>query len=146
MPPYKPPAYGEKAFNCPHCEAYAGMHWSPVQATTFQGGWNQRSDLEVTICPYCGKFAIWVEKSMIYPDQMIIPLPNADLEADIQQDYLEAAKILDRSPRGAVALLRLAIQRLCQQLGQPGTNVNSDIAALVKSGEIPVRVQQALDI
>jgi len=83
---------------------------------------------------------------MVYPDQVTVPSPNGDLEEDIQQDYLEAARILERSPRGAAALLRLAIQKLCQQLGQPGKNVNADIAALVRNGEIPQRVQQALDI
>jgi hypothetical protein len=83
---------------------------------------------------------------MVYPDQTTVSPPNADLEEEIQQDYLEAANILERSPRGAVALLRLGIQKLCRQLGQPGKNINDDIATLVKAGEIPQRVQQALDI
>ena len=146
MPPYTPPGHRQTSFNCPHCEAYAAMHWSPLHFNPVGGGMQTMGNLEQALCPHCGKYSIWVESRMVYPDQMTVPLPNSDLEEEIQQDYLEAATILDRSPRGAVALLRLAVQKLCKQLGQPGRNVNDDIAALVKAGEIPQRVQQALDI
>jgi hypothetical protein len=146
MPPYKPPALREASFNCPHCEAYAKMDWGEVHVAPPGEGLRPMADRWLVICHNCGQHSIWVDTSMVYPDQMTVPSPNADLEEEIQQDYLEAARILDRSPRGAVALLRLAIQKLCQQLGQPGKNINDDIAALVKAGDIPQRVQQALDI
>lgn len=81
---------------------------------------------------------------MVYPSEGTAPLPSADLPADIRGDYEEARDILNRSPRGAAALLRLAVQKLCVHLGQPGVNLNHDIGALVKVGLLPI-VQQALD-
>ncbi|MGR3822084.1 MAG: DUF4145 domain-containing protein [Salipiger marinus] len=58
--------------------------------------------------------------------------------------YQEASSILEQSPRGAAALIRLAIQKLCKELGQTGENIYQDIGGLVKAGLDP-KVQQALD-
>ena len=57
---------------------------------------------------------------------------------------VRASSILDLSPRGACALLRLSLQKLCRELGQDGKNLNDDVAALVAQG-LSAEVQQALD-
>jgi len=64
---------------------------------------------------------------------------------DVLQDYNEARQIFNASPRGAAALLRLAIQKLCIALGKNGKNLNNDIGELVKAG-LSSEVQKALDI
>lgn len=101
-------------------------------------------DYYLTLCQHCMKFNVWVDESLIYPLSGIAPLPNPDMPEDVKQDYEEARNILTLSPRGAAALLRLAIQRLCKHLGENGENINNDIAALVKKG-LPQKLQQALD-
>lgn len=102
--------------------------------------WN----VNVASCYECKQLSIWCLDRLIYPQQGEAPPPNADIPDDILIDYREASSILNMSPRGAAALIRLAIQKLCKELGQPGINLNSDIGALVADGLSP-RVQQALD-
>jgi len=82
---------------------------------------------------------------VIYPEDTGVEPPNLDLREDIREDYLEARSIVNKSPRGAAALLRLCIQELCEQLGEKGKNLNDDIAGLVKKG-LPVKIQRALDV
>ena len=96
-------------------------------------------------CFHCRKLAIWVHDSLIYPATLSGPAPNPDLPDDIAKDYREASSILALSPRGAAALLRLCVQKLCLHLGLPGKNIDSDIAELVSRGLDP-RIQKALDV
>lgn len=70
--------------------------------------------------------------------------PNSDLDEEIRADYLEAARILSDSPRSSAALLRLALQKLCKQLGEKGDNINDDIKKMVSKGLNPL-VQKSLD-
>ncbi|ALI10983.1 hypothetical protein AO356_02025 [Pseudomonas fluorescens] len=80
----------------------------------------------------------------MYPVVGSVVPANPDMSDDIRRDYEEAGAILNQSPRGAAALLRLAIQKLCKELGQPGENINEDIKSLVAAG-LDARVQQSLD-
>lgn len=99
----------------------------------------------VSVCRSCGEPALWHHDRVLYPHAQYEVEPNEDLSDDIKADFNEARTILDLSPRGTAALLRLCIQKLCKHLGQSGKNINDDIAALVKNGLDP-KIQKALDI
>ncbi len=101
--------------------------------------------LQLARCCNCDLISLWMDQAMIYPPVIDAPPPNADLDEAIQRDYMEAAMIVRHSPRGAAALLRLCIQKLCKQLGEKGQDINTDIGNLVKKG-LPFPLQQALDI
>jgi hypothetical protein len=140
--PYIPPKFKQTAFNCPLCNAYASQSW--FDAAYFNAGYHLFDSMDVCFCSHCREFSIWFYSKMIYPNFAGIEPPNQDLSENIQNDYQEAAEILQRSPRGAAALLRLAIQKLCIQLGEKGVDLNTDIGNLVKKG-LPEKVQQSLD-
>jgi hypothetical protein len=59
--------------------------------------------------------------------------------------YNEAGRIYTLSPRAACALLRLSIDRLCNELGENDRDINKNIGALVRKG-LPEGIQKALDI
>lgn len=98
----------------------------------------------VSRCYTCGDLAIWLHDRLLYPPAMTAQTPNPDLSEDVRHDYEEARKILNLSPRGAAALLRLAIEKICIELKAEGKDINQQIAFLVSKG-LPVEVQQALD-
>ncbi len=102
-------------------------------------------NLYISECFNCKKFAVWVYQSLIWPPQRSGEPPNPDLPDDIRADYEEAMSIVKLSPRGASALLRLCIQKLCKFLGESGKNIDNDIASLVAKGLNPL-IQKSLDI
>lgn len=106
---------------------------------------NELINMFASKCFSCSQVTVWRHKNILYPGSRYEVEPSQDLPEHIRIDFDEARSILDLSPRGATALLRLCIQKLCKHLGKPGANVNADIAALVKDG-LDARVQKALDI
>jgi hypothetical protein len=95
-------------------------------------------------CFACHRRSIWLRDRIIYPETDFVIEPNPDLPNEVLVEFNEAASIFSRSPRGASALLRLAIQRLCNWLGKEG-DINQMIGELVAEG-LNARIQKALDI
>jgi len=71
-------------------------------------------------------------EKLIFPVSTQAPPPNVDLPTDLLVDYKEASSIVGYSPRGAAALLRLCLQKLCKIIGESGKDINQDISSLVK--------------
>lgn len=145
MTPYTPPARAKSAFHCPHCQAFANHLWYEPVGINRPKGHIQMAGWSVSQCTHCSGFTIWKDEVMVFPDTSLAAPPNPDLTPEIIADFEEARSILQRSPRGAAALFRLCIQKVCVQLGESGKNINADIAALVKKGLNP-KVQKSLDV
>jgi len=76
----------------------------------------------------------------IFPADPDLPRPNPDMPACVAEDFNEARRVFPVSPRGAAALLRLSVQKLCKELGQKGKDLNDEIGKLVEAG-LPEHIQ-----
>ena len=134
---YKNPEFKSRAFNCPHCGAYSNMYWQCLYNAPPKNGTTTNWEAE---CTCCRKRSLWRENDqsetaeMLYPDTGSAEMPEEDMPVDVKIDYQEAANIFTRSPRGAAALLRLALQKLLKHLGEKGDNLNHDIRELSRKG------------
>ena len=148
MTTYTAPKFMNSAFNCPHCGAYAHMKWVSNEPNVYYRA----------ICAHCRQYSLWrvpkmdsdgfniaKEGEMLYPDFGSAPLPSEDMPEDVKKDYEEAAQIFIKSPRGAAALLRLGLQKLCIHLGEEGKNINADIRSLVEKGVFSGQIVKVAD-
>ncbi len=102
-------------------------------------------NLAASQCFNCKELALWIDDRLCWPVRGEAPLANPDLPTALRDDYDEASSILHLSARGAAALLRLVIQKLCDHLGEQGKTLDDAIASLVAKG-LDRRVATALDI
>jgi hypothetical protein len=81
------------------------------------------------MCHSCDAFAFWVKDRLIWPAHSVKVEPHPDIPADIKDDFIEAADIVEKSPRGSAALSRLIVQKLMSHLGGEGKDINAIIAS-----------------
>ncbi len=141
--PYTAPQLNRTSFNCPHCKAFSSMDWDALYIG--YRGQNNVPNLTAARCNHCNEYSLWIGSSMIYPEEIDVESPNQDLPEEVKEDYLEAANILNQSPRGAAALLRLSIEKLVNVLDAQGKDLNTKIGDLVSKGLNP-KIQKALDV
>src|SRR5690349_9258119 len=128
------PALNAASFTCPHCGAHANQTWlqlntggpalvagarvdasrEPSISGLGSGRFSLKflQNLNVTQCFSCKRLALWVFDKIVWPANSTAVTPHDDMPPDVRADFLEAAAIVDTSPRGAAALLRLALERL----------------------------------
>ncbi len=151
---FTPPEFNLKAYNCPFCDAYAHMTWVQL-VNKNRYTWFYESE-----CSNCKEPSLWrvtkysihdtlgrqdEDAELIYPDNGGAPVPEDDMPEDVKVDYLEASRIFSKSPRGAAALLRLGLQKLCKHLGQKGEHIDTDIRNLAKENILPPLVVKVAD-
>jgi len=155
--------YNSPGFSCPHCGLYAKQKfYTPSKGSNhaqgrlskifyllfdddFVDNYNLIHTLSVCFCEHCNEYTLWVNKQLVYPNSTIAPEPVNDMPADVKYDFIEARDVVQRSPRSAAALLRLALQKLMPHIGQDGKNINNDIGNLVNEG-MSKELQEQLDV
>jgi len=135
------PSIQGAAFHCMHCGVLATQSWEQAKTT------HRYLDYWLCICSNCQGKSLWKGHPANRAIDPIVgggPRPHPETPQDVRFDYEEARTIVGLSPRGACALLRLAVQKLCKDLGQSGKDINEDIRKLVENG-LDADVQEALD-
>lgn len=143
MSKYYPPKHGEAKFHCILCGVFSKQSWHDLYISIPNRN-TIKSNFTSSLCEHCQKRCFWYGERMIVPSEAPVPPSHQDMPAICIEEYNEARDIVYRSPRAAAALLRLCLQKLMQELGEQGKNINDDIGSLVKKG-LPIEVQQALD-
>lgn len=147
---YIAPDLSKESFTCPHCGTLSLMRYEYIGYNgpdAFSMSQRRGSGFEYVIiasCLHCKGKTIWINDQYVYPD-IVAEEANPDMPEPVKQLYNEAGLIYNKSPRAACALLRLAIDRLCNELGETDRDINRNIGELVKKG-LPTSVQKALDI
>lgn len=145
---YIAPRIDLNAYTCPHCNTLAQVEVSKYHmlgdvSVSPSGMPSCESYVIIHRCKCCGKKILWIDDEYIYPD-IIAEEANPDMPESVRRLYEEAGLIYNKSPRAACALLRLAVDQLCRELGEPNENINNNIGFLVKKGLSP-NIQKALD-
>lgn len=154
MAQYVEPQKLLKSFTCPICGTLASMEWDEI-LIMYDGNKKFYFDkaketcgsgiLRVSTCNACEGYHVWFRDDMILPICSEIELPNENMPEDVKKIYIEARDVFDKSPKSSCALLRLGIQKLCDNLVEGNENLNDKIGRLVRNG-LSEKVQRALDI
>lgn len=140
--------YPTKESNIPSYPALPPGLVRGADPKTMQKGpdYKRIDEIAISQCQICKIRSIWIEGKMVYPVHSTAPYPNDDMPDDVKRDFMEAREIVERSPRAAAALLRLATERLVIHLGgDPNSKINTNIQFLVDNKGLRIDIQQALD-
>lgn len=165
MPKSIVPAPLEHSYTCPYCDTTAVIKWYGIQKASpvniakgeeRESGYYAGAGGYVTSntelrnwafgeCTNCHHMTVWRKDRMMYPKCTTVDDPNPDMPEEVKNCYLEAASVLNDSPRSAAALLRLGLQHLLSfLLGKSSSgNMYRDIATY--SSKSPIQITKALD-
>lgn len=157
MSKYVPPSFEENAFTCLFCGVLTTCSWLRLYLRHNAPGFSA-TKFSLCQCDHCGEQSLWQNVTpndpeydgpqigkLIQPSSILASQAHPEMPDECKVDFDEAREISGASPRGAAALLRLCLQKLCVHLGGQGRNLNDDIGQLVRAGLAP-QAQQALDV
>ncbi len=146
------PEFKKKGFTCFKCGAFSNHDWDETRVNYTQAtfhSYRQGDDLRkisLCRCQQCNFISYWIEEQLIWPQKMDVENSIDEMPEDIKELYDEARNIFYLSPKGSCAILRLALQKLCNRLANKPENANLDetIKELVANG-LPATLQKSMD-
>lgn len=137
---YRAPTVDSQSFHCPHCWVLTLQRWYDLYYDQHLFGGRKKCK-----CYSCNNYSVWFKGKMIFPSGSNIPMPHTDMPESVKEIYNEAREIASKSPRAAAALLRLALEKLTEEIWETDWNLNTRIGNLKKKW-LPEKAIQALDI
>lgn len=146
------PEYKKGGFTCFKCGTYSNHDWNSTNVNytrgTF-GSYVQGDDLRklsICRCQQCGFVSYWMLNKLLWPLQSNVDLPLDEMPEDVKELYDEARNIFYLSPKGACAILRLGLQKLCNRLAEHPEDgkIDDAIKYLVANG-LPSTLQKSMD-
>ncbi|MFL2659591.1 MAG: DUF4145 domain-containing protein [Alphaproteobacteria bacterium] len=148
---YIAPSPKLSSYNCPHCniraqiDRYNIFKCSEDQINNIKSS-GTNNVLTAQKCHVCDNTILWHGEIMLLPDNSsTAPPATSDMPDDVKKFYNEARSIVNKSPAGACALLRLSLQHLLPHIGGKGKTINDGIKDLVKKGLNDDTIQESLD-
>ena len=153
---FENPEFKKGAFTCPNCSAFSKQDWEFNYVNETRGKFydssfnfnitNDIKKLYICKCENCGYLSFWYSGKLCWPLNTGVEAPLEEMPSDIKELYLEASSIIELSPKGACAILRLALQKLCNRLANQDEKKKIDgaIKKLVENG-LPQTLQKAMD-
>ena len=142
----KMPARGKLTFICPYCNDRTQQVWQDWKYRNSNGiTLTNNLHLKTAECIICLRYSIWCGPEMIYPLASLAPPPDNNMPEPVRELYEEASLVSIHSSRAAAALLRVALEKLTEHLGETDGNLNTRIGKLRQKG-LPDSVIKSLDI
>lgn len=143
------PCYDQEHFKCPHCGCFSAMQYKSIYFEDdpkyiIDGNKRKENKISVARCIKCGGKIVWTTSGYVYPD--FIPEPaNEEMPVTVKHLYNEAGLVFRKSPRAACALLRLAVDLLCRELGEKGKTIDDNIGVLAQKG-LDMDIIKSMDV
>lgn len=134
---------------CPHCSQ--AFHDEPRRHGLLAERVNgpKRFAVDWRVCPVCQRMIVGLQYEQfaggfpipheltVWPTSTSRPLPEEIDDDNVRQDYLEAAAVLDVSPKASAALSRRLLQHIIRErAGIKRGTLSDEIDALVATGEL----------
>lgn len=148
---------------CPHCDVEAHFDWAPTNVQGLKQGDGRR--VSVAYCPSseCARLVAtyvsgqttglgWRWDSdgiMIEPLGAQRQTPAKEVPSHIAEDYIEACKVLQASPKASAALARRCLQAILRSRGYKAKDLAQEIDLLLNEADakkaIPDSLRTAVD-